>query len=322
MTENNLDRTHDTERTGPQYPSDGDTLFDRLHIHPSVYAVLALIGIFFLYQIVGGGITLLLFGLEFTDENVQSVRLATMIGQIVFLLIPAVIFIRLQSKKILKFIRLKPIGLPEVVIITVGVISAQQFLQGYLVLQDMIPLPEAIQPLVDSFRQSIEQMYRTLVVVHTVPELLFVVLVVALVPAVSEEVLFRGLVQRNFEYSFGLAGGAVVTGIIFALYHLNPFTLVPLMVLGIVFGLLVYKTGSILAAMLAHFINNCTAVVSVYIRREELLLPSEPDPSISGTLFVMLISGIVAVGCWILLSYAIAERKRRAEQQQIPDRSL
>jgi uncharacterized protein len=301
--------------TGDPHRHVDDTLFNRLHLHPAMYALLALFGIFILYQIVGGGITLLLFGLDFTDDSVQAIRLATMVGQILFLLIPTLVLIRFQTKNIFYFIRLKPIGFSEVLFITVGVIAAQQFLQGYLVLQDMIPLPEAVQPFVDGIRESIEQMYRTLVMVHTIPELILVIVVVALVPAFSEEILFRGLVQRNFEYSFGLVGGAVMAGIIFALYHLNPFTLVPLMALGIVFGLLVYKTGSIIAAILAHFINNFVAVISVFFRRGEILIPADGDPSIGITVRVMLISALVAVGCWMLLSQASA-RRHRTEQQE------
>ncbi len=308
---NGTDQPEQLNRT--EFTSE-DTVFSRLNLHPSVYAILALIVIFFLYQIVGGGITLLLFGMDFSDDNVQAIRIATMFGQIIFLLIPTLILIRFQTKNIFRYVRMKPIGFSEVFFIIIGVIAAQQFLQGYLVLQDMIPVPETIKPFVESIRESIEQMYQTLVMVQTVPELLFVIFVVALVPAFSEEFLFRGLIQRNFEYSFGLAGGAVVAGVIFALYHLNPFTLVPLMVLGIVFGLLVYKTGSILAAILAHFVNNLIAVVSVYYRREEILLPAETDPAITGTVVVMVISGVIAVGCWILLSKAADERRQAQEE--------
>lgn len=320
MMEDNF--KHSPERrqssaTGQTNATAEDTVFDRLNLHPSVYALIALIGIFFLYQIVGGGITLLLFGLDFNDENVQAIRLATMIGQFLFLLIPTLILIRFQTKNILQFVRMKPISFSEVVFITVGVIAAQQFLQGYLVFQDLIPVPEQIKPFVEDMRESIERMYRTLVMVDTIPELLFVVLVVAFVPAFSEEFLFRGLIQRNFEYSFGLAGGAVVAGIIFALYHLNPFTLMPLLALGIVFGLLVYKTGSILAAILAHFVNNVVAIISVYYRREEILLPDETDPSFTTTTIVMLISGCIAVLCWILMVKAVAGRKRNREQENV-----
>jgi uncharacterized protein len=296
--------------------SDGGIVSNIFNLHPLVYAMLTLIGIFFLYQIVGGGLTVLLFGLDFADDNVQRIRLATAVGQILFLLIPTLVFIRFQSRKILQFVRFKAIGFSEAVYIIIGVIAAQQFLQGYLVFQEMIPIPDAIEPFVDNLRKSIEQMYRVLVRVDTIPELLFVVLIVALIPAFSEEFLFRGLVQRNFEYSFGLAGGAVVTGIIFALYHLNPFTLLPLMVLGIVFGLLVYKTGSILAAILAHFINNLFAVLSVYYRREEMFLTDKADPSVITTLLVMFISGFIAVACWILLSKTVAEKKKQDTESE------
>lgn len=319
MMENNDNRFQESEQPQQKNQRDTvneDTVFSRMNLHPVTFALLALIGIFILYQLVGGVITLVLFGLDFDDDNVQLIRLATMIGQIVFLLIPTLILIRFQTKNILSFVRMRPISLSEVFFIIVGVFAAQQFLQGYLVFQEMIPIPEAIQPIVEDLQQSIERMYRALVMVHTIPEMLFVIFVVALVPAFSEEFLFRGLVQRNFEYSFGLAGGAVVAGIIFALYHLNPFTLVPLMALGIVFGLLVYKTGSIVAAILAHFMNNLIAIVSVFYRREEILLPAETDPSVTGTLIVMLISGAVAVGCWFMLSHAAAERRRAAERKE------
>jgi uncharacterized protein len=309
-----LNQSVDTTQSGL---SNACIATNRFNLHPLIYAMLALISIFIFYQIVGSGLTVLLFGLDFTDNNVQMIRLATAIGQILFLLIPTLIFLRFQSRNIFQFVRFKPISFPAAVYIIIGVIAAQQFLQGYLFFQEMIPIPEAIEPFVENLRKSIEQMYRVLVMVDTIPELLFVILIVALIPAFSEEFLFRGLVQRNFEYSFGLAGGAVVTGIIFALYHLNPFTLLPLMVLGIVFGLLVYKTGSILAAILAHFINNLFAVLSVYYRREEIFLSDKADPSVITILLVMFISGSIAVACWVLLSRTVAEKKKQDTESEI-----
>lgn len=282
--------------------SPADEFSNRLNIHPVWYAIFALIVIFFLYQIVGGGITLLLFGLDFTDDNVQRIRIATLFGQVFLILIPTLILIRVQTKHILSFVRFKTITPSEAVFIIVGVISAQQFLQGYLILQDMIPVPEQIKSMVDDLRQSLQEMYRVLVQVHSLPELLFVLLVVAVVPAFSEEILFRGLVQRNFEYSFGFVGAAILAGVIFGLYHLNPFNLIPLMALGIVFGLLVYRTGSILSAVLAHFVNNAAAIIAVYYRGGEVWIPPETDPSITSTLFLMTVSGFISVGCWILLS--------------------
>jgi uncharacterized protein len=298
-----------------------DDVFHRMNIHPVWYALFALIGIFFLYQVVGGGLTILLFGLDFTGDNIQLIRLTTLVGQLLFLLVPTLILLRFQTKNIFSFIRFKPIGIAEVVFITIGVLAAQQFLQGYMALQDLIPIPESVRPFVDQMRESIEQTYRALVIVESIPELLFVMVVVAVVPAFSEEFLFRGLVQRNFEHSFGLAGGAIAAGIIFGLYHLNPFSMFPLIVLGVLFGLLVYKTGSILSAVLAHFVNNTVAIVTVYYRREEILLPGDDEISVAATAGVMLVSGFVAVVCWILLSRAAAGRKLRQDAAEEPIRS-
>jgi uncharacterized protein len=289
-----------------------EEFFRWLNFNPAVYALFVLFGIFVLYQIVGGGLTLLLFGLDFSDDNAGAIRIATLAGQLLFLLVPTLLLIRFQAGNIREFIRLKPIGIREVFFITLGVVAAQQFLQGYLALQDLIPLPESVRPFVDEMRHTIEQMYLNLILVETIPALLFVIVVIAVVPAVSEEVLFRGLVQRNFEYSFGLAGGAVAAGVIFGVYHLNPFNLVPLVSLGIIFGMLVYKTGSIVAPILAHFVNNLAAVVTVYYRREDLIQPSETDPSTAVILLVMTISGVVAAGCWILMSKAVRERQAHA----------
>jgi uncharacterized protein len=288
------------------------TVFNRVPVHPVMYGIFVLLIIFFLYQIVGGGLTVLMFGLDFSDDTISGIRWVTLGGQVLLLLIPTLLLLKMQSGHIRGFIRLKPIGLTECLLIAVGVIALQQFLQGYMVIQDQLPLPEAIKPFVENMRQSIERMYRILVASDSVPELLFVILVVALVPAISEEVLFRGLVQRNFEFSFGLAGGGIAAGIIFGLYHLNPFSLVPLMVLGILFGLLVYKTGSILSAMVAHFVNNLTAILAVYIRGADSFVASEGNSITLSLLLVMFVSLLIATMCWFALGRIVAQKRIRA----------
>jgi len=65
-------------------------------MNPLGFVILALAAIFFLYQVVGGGLTLLLFGQSVTKDNVQWMRVATMVAQIVFLLIPTLLLMRIQ----------------------------------------------------------------------------------------------------------------------------------------------------------------------------------------------------------------------------------
>ena len=64
-------------------------------ISPIAAAFIGLIGGFFLYQIVGGLLTLLIFGLDIENAPVNGIRLMTMAGQILFILLPALIFTKL-----------------------------------------------------------------------------------------------------------------------------------------------------------------------------------------------------------------------------------
>ena len=88
---------------------------------------------------------------------------------------------------------------------------------------------------------------------------MLVIVTVAVVPALSEEILFRGLVQTDLERIMGGWKSAVIAGVIFGLYHVNPFSLVPIVAIGVVFGLIVHRSGTIVLAMAAHFMNNLLA---------------------------------------------------------------
>jgi membrane protease YdiL (CAAX protease family) len=97
-------------------------------------------------------------------------------------------------------------------------------------------------------------------------EFVVVVFTVALVPAVSEELLFRGLVQRSIEQAVGGMRGAIMTGVIFGAYHLNPFNIVPLVALGVYFGFIVFRSKNITLAVSAHFFNNFIACAAIYLQ--------------------------------------------------------
>ncbi len=239
---------------------------DRLGILPWVYALIVLCVIFFSYQIIGSIISLLIFKTtQITQENVQGVRLQTALAQIFLMLIPTLILARLQTKDFRSLFRFNAPTFKSVIFAIIGVFALQQVLQVYLFFQDQIPLPHVIKPQIEEIRKMIEEIYRVLITSHSIAELLFVIVVVALIPSICEELLFRGLVQRNFERSSPRWWiGIVITGIIFGAYHLNPFSLIPLIALGIYFGYIVYHSKSIVVAMIAHFFNNAIAVVAAY----------------------------------------------------------
>ncbi len=91
-------------------------------------------------------------------------------------------------------------------------------------------------------------------------------LVIGIIPAVGEELLFRGLIQNLFVRVFKNHHIAIwVTGLSFAAIHLQFYGVAPRMLLGVVFGYLYHWSGNLTVAMVAHFINNGLALVILYL---------------------------------------------------------
>ncbi len=129
--------------------------------------------------------------------------------------------------------------------------------------------------------------------VQSVAELgvLGLVLVSCLVPALCEEVLFRGVLQSEYSRFSGGAGGIIITSLLFSLWHADlPFFVVYFSA-GIVLGIITHITGSVVPAMLAHFFNN---LVSVFFADRLSFIAAE---RIGGTFLLVLL----AVACFLLL---------------------
>jgi membrane protease YdiL (CAAX protease family) len=210
----------------------------------------------------------------------------------------------------------------------------QQLLQGYLVLQESVPIsfPPIVQRLIDQVKEMMEEMYRMLTQAHSIPEFLFVVLVIAATPAVCEELLFRGLIQRTLEDERSSSlfpeksrrplTAAIVAGAIFALYHLNPFTFVPLAVLGIYFGYVVYRTQNIITSIAAHFFNNFLACLAVYLQLKDDFIAIAPTSEPSTTILTMnyIVCAVVFVAATYYLVHSTSHNypQPAPQDQQIP----
>lgn len=89
--------------------------------------------------------------------------------------------------------------------------------------------------------------------------LLWLLLLVAAIPAVAEEFVFRGVVLSGFRDRLGTAGAVVASGLIFGIFHLAPqtaFRFLPTFWLGVLLAWIVVETRSIWVGVLLHFLNN------------------------------------------------------------------
>jgi membrane protease YdiL (CAAX protease family) len=97
-------------------------------------------------------------------------------------------------------------------------------------------------------------------------EVAVAVVVIALLPAIGEEIVFRGLIQNElFRGTKNIHISIWISAILFSAIHIQFFGFVPRMLLGALFGYLYYWSGSLNLAILAHFVNNAASVIGMYL---------------------------------------------------------
>ena len=89
--------------------------------------------------------------------------------------------------------------------------------------------------------------------------------VIALLPAVGEEMMFRGWLQRVLGKSVNYHTAIWVSAFVFSAIHFQFYGFIPRMLIGAALGYLYCYTGSLWASIVAHFTNNAVAVISAFL---------------------------------------------------------
>lgn len=128
-------------------------------------------------------------------------------------------------------------------------------------------------------------------------------LVTAVMPAIGEEILFRGLVFGSLRYRHGVKIAIAVSAIVFGMFHMSLVKLIPTALLGACFAYIVVKSGSIYVSMFLHFLNNAVSMLVLkYPDRIGKFLPVLTKESFTASeLALVLVVGIVLAGGGILL---------------------
>lgn len=252
-------------------------------ISPIAAAFLGLVGGFILYQFLGGLLTLLFFGFDLEAAPVNGLRLMTIFGQILFIMLPALLFSKWIYGDISKVISLKLPAWRELILFTLGIIILTPLLQSYLYIQNYFieqlaaqsQFIDSIKNLLDSLNELLEKTFGNLIRADNFAEMILVVITISIVPAITEEVMFRGYIQRSFEFKIKPFWAAFITAVFFAAYHFNPYGIIPLAALGFYFGYAAYTSQSLIIPMTLHFLNNFFAVLLYFIIGDDELITSD-----------------------------------------------
>jgi membrane protease YdiL (CAAX protease family) len=188
------------------------------------------------------------------SEYKIPVLIALLLSQYIFMLTPAVIIIRKwHTKNVVKYLRIRLSSVSEIllaVLITLSLLPFCYFISELLL--DILGVP-------DSLRDISEHLFAA----KSTGQFLFLVLVVAITPAICEETFFRGYFQRTLERTTGMKS-FIWTGILFGLFHMQPLGLITLSLLGLLFSFFFYRSKSIFPSSAAHFTNNFIALLLMY----------------------------------------------------------
>ena len=126
----------------------------------------------------------------------------------------------------------------------------------------------------------------------------------ALMPAIGEELLFRGFLMGTLREKCKPIVAIVATTLIFAAYHMSVLKMFTISIVGLVLTVAAYMTGSIFTSMLMHFINNLISVLlSLYPEQIGKLFPVllKESLGVAEVLIITLIGVVFAFAGWLLV---------------------
>jgi membrane protease YdiL (CAAX protease family) len=152
------------------------------------------------------------------------------------------------------------------------------------------------------------QMTEFLTKFDSIWQLIIAMVVIAVLPAIGEEIVFRGLIQQQLVKATRNIHVAIwVAAILFSAIHFQFFGFIPRVLLGALFGYLYYWSGNLWMAIAAHFVNNGVSVLALYFYQRGTLQFNLDTPEAAPVSVVMM--SVVLTG--VLLYYFYHYFKQR-----------
>lgn len=265
----------------------------------SLFSLLALM--LFCTVIFGGVLMLVLeniFGISLTNtiKNISSankaelyfLKMSILINHLGTFILPTLLLPLILRQKFSSFYKLlTPIELKPLAI-SIGVILFSFPLVQYLFeLNQMIDLPDYLK----SMESQSEELMKAFLSNMTFGDLMFNLFLIALIPAIGEELFFRGVLQNvAVHLTKNPWIGILLASVIFSAFHMQFEGFLPRAFLGFVLGALYYLTGNMWYAVIVHFINNGLQITMLYFLPE---MADNINSPIGASIFAAFISFII-----------------------------
>lgn len=199
-------------------------------------------------------------------QNTNKVMLMQVLGTLVMMAVPAFVFAKIVNKHPIQYLGFSNKINALQILLVVAIAFVALFLSGGLgELNKLIPLSNSLKIKFEKLEQDYEKQVMIFANMKTFGDYFLSMIMIAILPAIFEELLFRGALQKLLIDWFKTPHIAIlVTSILFSAIHFSFYGFLPRMILGMVLGYLYFFGKSIWLNILMHFINNGVAITAMY----------------------------------------------------------
>jgi membrane protease YdiL (CAAX protease family) len=244
---------------------------------------------------------------DFNDPQAVSIlKYFQLIQSIGFFIVPAILagwFFEGNMAGYLKINKSSPLTIFLITIVIMFV--SLPAINWIISINEMMKLPAALHGMEQWMKDTEDQAAQltdAFLKTNSIGGLGINLMMIAIIPAIGEEMLFRGIFQRLFSEWFRNTHLAILfTAFIFAAVHLQFYGILPRMILGILFGYLFYWTGSLWLPIFAHFLNNASAVIVSFLASRNIVNQDYENFGSTDNVFFILVSTILTGLClfWV-----------------------
>lgn len=252
---------------------------------PPYRKFLILVGLTLIFAVlltgIGAGLAKSIYGVDIMNDPsvydkgtqpgiVAAFRLLQSLAAIGTFILPSFLAAFLFSSNSRQYLGLQnKAHFPSVLMVFLVLLIGIPFINWMSFINQGLHLPASLKGIEDWMKTSEEQASRItgiLLGTGTALDLISNLFVIALLPAIGEELFFRGIVQKQYEeLSRNRTAAIVLTAFLFSALHMQFFGFIPRLMLGIFLGYLYVWSHSLWLPILAHFINNAGAVILTWL---------------------------------------------------------